>query len=80
VRWHFAEPLHRVGEKWNFVALADGKNLAPRLDDAGLVVRGHDADEAGSRVGEFRREPVQIDYAVMRDGNKFRALAEIKLR
>ena len=41
-RRHFAEPLHGVGEERHFVLLADGQHLAPRLDDAGFVVRGHD--------------------------------------
>ena len=59
---------------------ADGQRLAPGLDDAGLVVRGHDADEPGPHVGEFQREPVQVNHAVVRDGNEFRAFAEIMLR
>ena len=55
-------------------------DLAPRLDDAGLVVRGHHADEAGARVGQFSREPVQVNHAVARDGNESRAFAEIMFR
>jgi hypothetical protein len=46
-------PLHGVGEERHFVAWQMAKNFAPRLDDAGLVVRGHHGDEAGARVGQF---------------------------
>ena len=67
---HLANPLHRVAEERDFVLPANRHHLAPRLDDAGLVVRRHDADEAGTRVGEFDGEPVQINHAVVRDGNQ----------
>ena len=77
---HFADELHGVGEERNFVSLADRMDLAPRLDDAGLVVRGHDADEAGTFVRHFHRDPVHVHHAVVRDGNHFRAFAKIIFR
>ncbi len=77
---HLADELHGVGEERHFVSLANRMDFAPRLDDAGLVVRGHHADEAGTLVGQFRREPVHVHHAVVRDGNQFRAFAEIMFR
>ena len=77
LRGHFAEPLHGVGEERHLVLTANGQYLAPGLDDAGLVVRGHHADESRARVGQFRRQPVQVNHAVVRDGNEFRAFAKV---
>ena len=77
---HLAEPLHGIAEERHFVLLADGQHFAPRLNDAGLVVRGHHGDESGPHVGQFDGEPVQVNHAVVRDGNEFRALAEIMFR
>ena len=77
---HLADELHGVGEKRHFVSLADRVDFAPRLNDAGLIVCGHHADEAGAFVGQFRREPVHVHHAIARDGNQFGAFPKIMFR
>ena len=78
--WHFAEPLDGVAEERDFVGLADGEEFAPGLDDAGLVVCRHNADEAGARVGHLGGEPFHVHHAVVGDGNQLRAFAKVMLR
>src|SRR5690606_39222709 len=45
----FAEPLGGVAKKWRTARVAEGREVGPRLDDAGLVVGGH--DDRGARAG-----------------------------
>ncbi len=44
-----------------------------------LVVRGHDAYKPGAYIGEFGRQPVQVNHAVVGDGYQSGAFAEIML-
>ena len=77
--WHFAEPLHSVREERHFIGLADGEQFAPRLDDAGFVVRAHHRDKAGTRIGHFLGEPIHVHRTVVRNGDGFDAFAEVML-
>ena len=77
---HFADELHCVGEERHFVSLANRVDFAPRLDDAGLVVGRHHADQAGTFVGHFGGDPIHVHHAVARDRNQFHPLAKVVFR
>jgi hypothetical protein len=60
------ERLCGVGVEWHALVLADAPNLLERLDDADLVVDGHDGDER--RVGaDGFLELGEVDQAVGAD-------------
>ena len=58
VERNLADRLHRVGVEQDALLLRDRADLGDRLDDADLVVGGHDRDEdrlVGDRVRAARR-------------------------
>ena len=70
VGWQLADPLRRVAEKRHFPLPANRQRLAPGLQHAGFVVRGHDRHQPGTRMSHLFAQPVQIHHSVARDGNQ----------
>ena len=76
----FANPLCRVAEKWDFPLLANRQRLAPGLQHAGFVIRGHDGNQAWTGMRQLFCQPVQIHDAFPRDGNVPVTFGEVMLR
>ena len=64
VERHLADHLDGVGVKQHALLFRDRPNRRERLDDADLVVGGHDRDEDGL-VGDRVSQLVEIDEAVL---------------
>ena len=59
----FSDPLRAITKKRHLVLPAERKNLTPGLQDARLVVRGHDCDGTRTACAQVGFQPVQIDNA-----------------
>lgn len=69
VHGYFGDGLNSVGMEPDVGFLRDAADLVDRLDDAGFIVRHHDADKSG--VGaDGAADVVGIDAAIGGDGKK----------
>jgi hypothetical protein len=59
-----ADPLRGVAHKWNFPGHAKLADFAPRLVNAGDIIRRHDKNRAGAPTDERFDDPSQIDNAI----------------
>ncbi len=56
-----AERLNRIHHQRRAMGTAERGNLGHGLDDAGLVVGGHERDKRRTAIGEKRTEPSEVD-------------------
>lgn len=72
----FADPLRGIAGIGNAVGKAERGEIGPGLEDAGLIVGGHDEDGGDVAVAELVVDPGEIDDAVRGDRNQAGAVPE----